>query len=561
MHMNRGGVGIVVLAALALSAAASAAADSDASHAHMHGAGGASPRAPLFNNLGNFHRAITTKSPQAQRYFDQGLRLMWGFNLEEAQRSFEEAARLDTTCASCSWGVAFSLGPHINLPGIPERTKPAYHAAERALALESGASDVERALIEAMVKRYSDPPPADPRGQFALDSSYAAAMREVARRFPDDNDVQALSMEALMDLHPWDYWTSDGKEQPWTGEIVGGLEQILARDPRHPGANHYYIHAVEASPHPEKALPCADRLRDMMPGAGHMVHMPAHIYQRVGRYDDANAANRKAVDSDKAYAAVAKPQGFYHMYMSHNSHFLCWTYMVQGRSAEAIRASRAAALEVPPEMARAMAGTDFFIAEPMFAMARFGKWDDLLKEPAPPGGLPYMRGIWHYTRGLAFAATGRLEEAQRSRDSLAAIRDATPEDAVEDLNSAKALLSIALEVLAGETALKRGDNAEAVKHLEEAVKGEDASHYSEAADWLYPARHHLGKALLAAGRAAEAEAVYREDLKRYPENGWSLYGLARSLSAQGKTAEAADAEARFKRAWAKADVKITASAF
>ena len=552
---------LLIAFTLAMTGQARAAAEPEEHHAHMHQAAGASPRAPLFNNLGTYHRAITTKSPQAQRYFDQGMRLMWGFNLEEAQRSFEEASRLDSTCAMCAWGVAFSLGPHINLPGIPERTRPAFHAAEKAVSLESGASDVERALIDAMAKRYCDPPPADPKGQYALDSTYAAAMKEVAARFPDDNDVLALYVEGLMDLHPWDYWTSDGTEQPWTPEIVGDLEKILARDPNHPGANHYYIHAVEASPHPEKALPSADRLRDLMPGAGHLVHMPAHIYERIGRYDDAVTANRKAVESDRAYAAMAKPQGFYHMYMSHNSHFLSWTYMVQGRSAEAIHASRAAAALVSPEMARTMQGTDFFIAEPMFAMARFGKWDDLLKEPAPPEGLPYMRGIWHYTRGLAQTAKGQMDEAQSSRDSLAAIRDATPDDAIEDLNSAKALLTIALDLLSGEIAFKRGDKEEAVRLLQEAVKGEDATRYSEAADWIYPARHHLGKVLLAAGRAPEAEAVYRDDLKRNAENGWSLFGLAQSLRAQEKMAEAAEVEARFKRAWAKADVKITASAF
>jgi len=386
-------------------------------------------------------------------------------------------------------------------------------------------------------------------------------MKEVTARFPDDHDVLALYVEGLMDLHPWDYWTSDGTEQPWTAEILGDLEKILARDPNHPGANHYYIHAVEASPHPEKALPSADRLRDLMPGAGHMVHMPAHIYERIGRYDDAVTANRKAVESDRAYAAVAKPQGFNHMYMSHNSHFLSWTYMVQGRSVEAIRASRAAAGLVSPEMARTVQGADFFIADPMFAMARFGKWDDLLKEPAPPERLPYMRGIWHYTRGLAQTAKGQRVEAQRSRDSLAAIRDATPDDAIEDLNSAKALLSIALDLLSGEIAFKRGDKDEAVRLLQEAVKGEDGTRYSETADWIYPARHNLGKVLLAAGRAPEAEAVYRDDLKRNAENGWSLFGLAQSLRVQGKTAEAAEVEGRFKRAWAKADVKITASAF
>ncbi|MGH7740890.1 MAG: hypothetical protein ACRENS_02585 [Candidatus Eiseniibacteriota bacterium] len=520
----------------------------------------ASP-APLFGNLGSYHRAIGSTSPQAQRYFDQGMDLLWGFNLEEAQRSFEAAVELDSSCASCWWGVAMSLGPHVNLGGLPERTVPAAHAAARALARANGASEVERALIEAIQSRYSDPPPATAAGQFALDSSYAAAMRGVAARFPDDDDVQALYVEALMDLHPWDYWRPDGTAQGWTDDIVRPLETILSRNPRHPGANHYYIHALEASPHPERALASADRLRDLMPGAGHMVHMPSHIYQRLGRYDDAVLANRKAVEADRAYAAVARPQGFYHMYMSHNSHFLCWTYMVQGRSADALKAARAAAAQISSEMALQMPGTDFFMAEPVFALARFGRWEDLLRESAPPRGLPYLRAVWHYGRGLGYAGIDHLRDADRSLDSLIAIRDSIPADAIEDLNSSRALLSIAVDVLSGEILLARGRNGEAVKAFQAAVDGEDATRYSEAADWLYPARHHLGKALLAAGRAEEAEAVYRADLKRNPENGWALLGLTQSLRRQGKAIEAAAAEARFKKAWKGADVTISASAY
>jgi len=517
--------------------------------------------APRFGDLGPYHRAITTRSSDAQHYFDQGMDLLWGFNLEEAQRSFEAAAALDSGCASCWWGVAMSLGPHINLGGLPERTVPAARAAGRALASMAGASEVERALIDAIQQRYSDPAPAAPAGQFALDSSYAAAMRAVAARFPDDNDVQALAAEALMDLHPWDYWRGDGTAQPWTGEILGLLEGVMRRDPNHPGANHYYIHAIEASPHPEKALASADRLRDLMPGAGHMVHMPSHIYQRLGRYDEAADANRKAVEADRAYAALAHPRGFYQMYISHNSHFLAWTCMVQGRSAEALRASRAAASQMSPEMAIAMPGNDFFMAEPVFVLARFGKWEDLLREPGTPKGLPYLRAIWHYGRGLGYTGLGRMKDAQRSLDSLTAIRDALPADAIEDLNSARALLSIAVHVLTGEMHLRRNHTDEAVKEFQAAVDGEDATRYSESADWLYPTRHHLGKALLAAGRVEEAEAVYREDLRRNPENGWALCGLEQSLRRQGKTIEADDAAERFKQAWARADVTIIASAY
>jgi tetratricopeptide (TPR) repeat protein len=550
--------GALMLIALSLRAPLALA---DGAMPAMHGKAPSGQHAPLFDNLGAYHRTVTTASPEAQRYFDQGMDLLWGFNLEEAQRSFEAAAALDSSCASCWWGVAMSLGPHVNLGGIPERTVPAAHAARRAAALAAGASEVERALIEAVQKRYSDPAPADPASQFTLDSSYAEAMRGVAARFPADNDVQALCAEALMDLHPWDYWKNDGTAQPWTAEILQLLDGILARDPSHPGANHYDIHALEASPHPEKALASADRLRDLMPGAGHMVHMPSHIYQRMGRYDDAAAANRKAVEADHSYAAAAHPQGFYHMYMSHNSHFLSWTCMVQGRFAEALRASRAAAAQISPEMAMAMPGTDFFMAEPVFVLARFGKWEDLAREPAPPKGLPFLRAIWHYGRGLGYTGLGRMKEAERSLDSLIAIRDSIPADAIEDLNSSRALLSIAVNVLSGEISLRRVRTDEAIQAFRAAVAGEDATRYSEAADWLYPARHHLGKALLAKGRVEEAEAVYREDLTRNPENGWALCGLEQSLRRQGKTIEADDAEARFKKAWSRADVTIVASAY
>ena len=533
----------------------------EGSHAHLRGMAVPASSASRFDNLGPWHRTISTASPQAQRYFDQGMRLLWGFNLEESQRSFEAAVALDSTCASCWWGLAMSLGPHINLGGIPQRTVPAAHAATHAASLMTGASEVERALITASSARYSDPPPATAAGQFALDSAYAAAMRDVAARYPLDDDAQALCVEALMDLHPWDYWNADGTPQPWTPEIVSRLESILARDPLHPGANHYFIHAVEASPHPEQALASADRLREMMPGAGHMVHMPSHIYQRVGRYEDAVTANRKAVAADQAYEKQTAAPDFYRMYMSHTSHFLSWTYMVQGRSSDAVRAARAAAAQIPPEMARAMPGMDFFIAEPVFALARFGRWGDLIREPAPPAGLPFLRGTWHYGRGLGFAGLGRLKEAARALDSLTAIRNATPAEAMEDINPARGLLSIAVNVLAGEIRLRSGKKAEAVGSFQAAVAGEDSTRYSEAADWLYPTRHHLGKALLAAGQAPAAEAVYREDLKRNPENGWALVGLAQSLRLQGKLIESAEAEARFKRAWSRADVVITASAY
>jgi tetratricopeptide (TPR) repeat protein len=554
------GFAMLMLLTLAVRPPRAAAADDAHAQAHAHGAMPAAGATPLFDNLGAFHRAITTSSPEAQRYFDQGLRLMWAFNLEEAQRSFEQATTLDPTCASCWWGVGMSLGPHINLPALPDRTVAANGAARKALSLEGGASPVEKALIEALVKRYSDPAPTEPARQFAMDSTYADAMRSVARQFPEDNDVVALSAEALMDLHPWDYWKSDGTPEPWTAEITSTLERVLARDAAHPGANHYYIHALEASPHPERALKSADVLVNAMPGAGHMVHMPSHIYERVGRYDASEEANRRAVESDRVYFTKVKPQGFYQMYAAHNQHFLAWTAMKQGESAEAIRSARAAAAQVPTEMMRMMPGMDLFRCAVPSVLVRFGRWDDILAEPRASAEFPYLNGIWHYARGLAFANKGRLDEAEAERDSVSTIAAAVPPDLAEDLNPAKALLAVALGELSGVIQERRGDRDGAVKTLEQAVKDEDALRYSEPADWFTYTRITLGGALLRAGRGAEAEAVFREDLSRNREHAWALYGLAESLAMQKKAADAADAERRFKAAWTKADVKLSAAA-
>lgn len=526
---------------------------------HDHGDPGtpaAMPAAVLFDNLGSYHRGITTRSPEAQRWFDQGLRLLYSFNLEESQRSFEQAARLDPECAMCFWGVGMSLGPHINLPGMPDRTKPANEAAGKALSLVEGATPVEKALIEALTRRYSDPPAYTPDAQTALDTAYAEAMRDVHRRFPDDLDAAALTAEALMDLHPWDLWTVDEKPRPWTGEIVALLERVLEKDPGHPGANHYYIHAVEASAHPEKALAAAGRIAGLVPGVAHMVHMPSHVYARVGRWADASEANRKAIAVDQEYLAKAQGLSFYFMYAAHNYQFLWQTAAMEGRSAEALENARAVVAQAPPEMLQQMPGFDFTLEYPVWSRIWFGQWEEALAEPGPPEGFAYAKGVWHAARGLALTHLGRLEEAARERTLLGEADAALPAEATEGLNSAHALLRVAEGLLDGEMAARRGSLDEAVGKLEAAVREEDGLRYDEPPDWYFPARHALGTVLNAAGKGAEAQQVWEEALRRHPENGWALSGLVESLRLQKKEAEAAKVRERRDKAWSQGDAGV-----
>jgi tetratricopeptide (TPR) repeat protein len=509
--------------------------------------------APYFPELGRYHRPVTTNSPAAQRYFDQGLLLLYAFNLEEAQRSFEHAARLDPGCASCFWGAGMALGPHINLAAQTDRTRAAHKAAQTALAHAGRVKPVERALIEALATRYSDPPPAEPKTQRALDEAYAAAMRKVAERFPNDLDVQVLFAEALMNLRPWDLWSKEGEPRPETSEIIAALDRVLARDPRHPGANHYYIHALEASPHPEKALAAADRL-GALTHAGHLVHMPAHIYMRVGRYEDAAEANRKAIAAEKAYVEKAQPKGFHWMYVAHNPQFLMAAAMMEGRRAEALAAAREATGYMSPQMLRQMPGYDFSLVYPQWVLVRFGRWDEALAEPAPPDDLRFAKAMWHAARGVAYTVRSQLDEAETERGAFEKVASTIPSDATEGLNPSSRLLTIARELLAGEIAARGGRADEAVEHLRAAVKAEDELSYNEPSDWYYPTRHHLGAVLLAAGRAPDAQAVFEEDLRRNPDNGWALAGLAESQRKQGMTAEAAATAQRLEKAWARADV-------
>jgi tetratricopeptide (TPR) repeat protein len=508
--------------------------------------------APLFDDLGSLHHAVSTRSSLAQRYFDQGLRLVYAFNHGEAIASFNEAARIDSSCAMCYWGVALALGPNINAPMDTAQERQAYAALEQARARLPYASPRERRYVEALATRYAATPG---EARTAHDSAYARAMRDLARGDSTDVDATVLYAEAMLDLRPWDQWTRDGQPKPGTEEVVATLERALARDRDHPGACHYYIHAVEASPRPERALPCAERLPGLMPGAGHLVHMPAHLYMRVGRYADAVRANERAAHVDHDYIERRKPDWLYPVfYYPHNLHFLWAAASMEGRSAEAIQASRDLLASVPLDLVRQVPMAEFLTPTPYFALERFSRWDDILRESAPPTDLRYTVGMWHYARGLAQTAKGKAADAAVERDSLAAITGATPADRMVGLNSTRNLLTIALGVLDGRMAAARGDVDGAVRKLTQAAALEDSLTYDEPPPWYHPVRQVLGDVLLSGGRPAEAERAYREDLQRNRENGWSLHGLAMSLRAQHKPD--ADVERRWRKAWARADVQL-----
>ncbi|MDQ1291105.1 MAG: hypothetical protein QG615_906, partial [Nitrospirota bacterium] len=521
-------------------------------------AGAAPDTVPLFTNLGTLHHPITTTSEQAQQYFDQGLRLVYAFNHEEAIRAFEEAARLDPTAAMAYWGIALALGPNINAPMAKADERRAWEALQKARAQASHVSPAEQRYIEALGKRYS----AKGGSRAALDKAYANAMRTVWQQSSDDPDAGTLFAEAMMDLRPWDFWTAEGRSQPGTDEIVSTLETILARHPDHPGACHYYIHAVEASSKPELALDCADRLPALMPGAGHLVHMPAHIYIRLGKYHEAAERNAHAAHVDKEYLAGHVLSGDYaDGYYTHNLHFLWASLMMEGRHVEALKVARELTGTITEAEARKNKWKEFYLPAPLFSLIRFGRWDELLREPVPPKGLRFQEGMWRLGRGLALAATGRIPGAEGEHFVLAALakqfrRDRSPEGKTE-----RTLLKIAERMLAGDIAARRQKYDEALKILREGVKLEESLPYTEPPYWPIPVRQYLGATLLLAGRPGEAEEVYRADLQRNPNNGWSLLGLTQSLRAQHKGGDAEASEQQFKSAWTHADVILAASRF
>lgn len=501
---------------------------------------------PLYTDLGELHVPITTASPLAQQYFDQGMRLTYAFNHPEAIRSFQAAVARDSTCAMCWWGIAFALGPNINAPMDSASWVAAWEAAQRAERLAPGVSAREQAYIGALQFRYSDPPGA-PRAM--LDSAYAEAMLEVAAAYPGDPDAATLAADALMNLSPWFYWTPSGEPRPATPRILELLEAIVARLPNHPGACHLYIHAVEAA-EPAKAVPCAERLAALMPGAGHIVHMPAHIYIRVGRFADAVEANQHAVHADEAFIRDQRPTGIYMMgYYPHNYHFLAFAATMSGQSGIALESSRQLAGKVSPEIARDVMFMQTMIPYYTLSLVTFGQWGEVLDQPLPPDDLPVARGLTFYARGVAYAAKGRFAEAEWELTRLRGELGPATEEG-------RGVLNIAVHVLQGDIALRKGDAAAAVTHFTAARDLEDEILYNEPPLWYQPTRLSLGAALLAAGRPADAEAAFEENLAVYPGNVWGLAGLVASLEAQGKRAEATEAQARLARAAASADVEI-----
>ena len=520
--------------------------------------------AQLFDNLGSYSRKITSSSPEAQAYFNQGLRLIYAFNHDEAARAFAKAIEADASCAMCYWGAGEALGPNYNMPAMPDRWTVLWHAVQSAQKDAASATPVEQALIAALAKRYGGPEPLPPEKMQPFNEAYANAMRDVAQQFPDDDDVQVFYAEALMTANPWKLWSVDGKESPGTAEIVATLEKVLARDPQHPGANHYYIHAVEASPHPEKAVAAAERLPGLIPGAGHIAHMPAHIFQRVGRYADAGAANRNGVQTDLAYIDKAKPPEWTYyssMYLAHNYQFLGYAAAMQGRSAEALKATQEMRAHIPDAVLHMGMGLDWSAAEPYFAMERFGRWSELLAEPAPDAALAGLSAAYHYARTVALAATGKTDEAIAEKAKLDVIAAAAPADAPAGLNTTKDLFAVASLIASARISIAQGKHDDAIAALRDATIKEDALAYDEPADWFVPTRHLLGEELLKAGKAAEAETVYRDDLQRHPGNGWALFGLAQALKAQKKNDAAAAIDEQFKQAWKDSDVSLSASAF
>jgi tetratricopeptide (TPR) repeat protein len=515
---------------------------------------------PLLPELGGAHLAIRTSSTSAQRYFDQGLTLYWGFDHEEARRSFARAAELDPSCAMPHWGLALAAGPHINLPTMDEERDRAAHAAlEAARARAESATPFERALIGALEARYAWPQPADRR---PLDEAYAAAMRAVWKTHPESPEAGALYAEALMDLRPWDLWTRDGTPQPETPEILAVLERVLELDPLHAGANHLAIHAWEMSPTPEKARASADRLRTLVSGAAHLVHMPAHIDMRLGHYDAAVRANQAAIEAARARVARTGRGGFYALYRAHNYHFLVYAAQFDGRYAFSLATARELVRELPEEALAAFPEfVEGFLPTPLHVLVRFGKWREILAEPEPPAGRPTTLAFWRYARGLALSALGRIEEAATEQRAFESACAAVPESYTIGNNPTRTVLDIGRSMLAGELEYRRGRLDAAFGHLRAALAKDEALRYDEPWGWFQPAAHALGALLLEQGRVAEAEAVYRRDLELHPANGWALHGLEECLRRSERALEAELVRASFEEAWRRADVAIRASCF
>lgn len=513
--------------------------------------------APLLEGMGNHHFDVSLEDTLAGRYFNQAIMLTYGFNHKEAERSFRQVAELAPEHPMAWWGVALVQGPNLNLAMLPDAVPVAWKAIQKAQKTKANGTQREQDLINALARRYAENPPED---RTTLDEAYAKAMGKVAQKYPDDLDIQALYAEALMDLHPWDFWTKKGDSQPWTPKILATLESVIERNPNHPLANHLYIHATEASPNPEKALPSARRLAKAVPGAGHLVHMPAHTYIRVGMYHEGSLANQRAVESDNQYVAQCHQQGIYPLgYIPHNHHFLWATATLEGRKKVSLEAARGTYDRVDTKIMRqpGMGLLQHYWTIPLYGYVRFGEWDKILEFPEPERDLLYPRGVWRYARGMAFVAKNQPDKATAELKELKVIAANDSLKEVIIMNHAQDLMSIATRVLEGEIAAGKKDYGSAIASLQEAISFEDQLRYNEPPDWFFPVRHNLGAVLLEAGKPAEAEQVYRADLKEFPKNGWALFGLHQSLMAQGKDAQ--QVKAQFDEAWKYADIELTST--
>ncbi|MCW8194810.1 hypothetical protein F6455_08425 [Proteobacteria bacterium 005FR1] len=521
-----------------------------------------SGRVPLFDGLGDHHHAVTTSSPLAQRYFDQGMMLAFAFNHDEAHRSFRQAAQLDPKCAMAWWGAAWVLGPSINTEMERQNVQQAWHLLIKAKDAARHVTERERAYINALHRRYGPVPLQVRHGR---DREFAEGMADVAARFPEDLDAQVIYAEALMHTTHGHYWKSDGSPTAVAERILTILEGVLERNPDHPHANHLYIHTVEKG-RPELGLKSAERLETLVPGAGHLLHVPAHIYIRTGHYHKATAANLRAIKADQNYLQQVNAAGIYRLgYVPHNYHFGWATASLEGRSRLAVHLAQETAALVDPDVMRQrnMSTLQHYWVTPLYAMIRFGRWDDILRYPEPDKDLIYPRGVWHYAQGMAQT---RRADFSAAHEHLVALNELRRDSSLEwvtiwDINRSDELLDIAFYQLGGELTAAEGNVATAVKFLQQAVAREEALDYDEPPTWHYPARQALGAVLLQAGQAGQAEAVYRRDLEVFPYNGWSLFGLLESLHEQGRSEEAAQVERKFEQAWRHADIVLTGSRF
>jgi tetratricopeptide (TPR) repeat protein len=513
---------------------------------------------PLYEGLGTYSRKVTAASPEAEKYVQQGIKFMYGFVHGPAIRSFEQAAKIDPNCAMAHWGIAMANGPHINFPLVPP---PMAEAAWKHLQLAkqnvAGCTPVEKDLIEALSTRYANPQPED---RSSLDKAYAEAMRKVWQKHRTDADVGTFFAESLMDLAPWNQWTRDGQQTPYTAEVLATLDEVLKLEPNHPMANHLYIHAMEASQTPEKAIPHADRLRTLQPGLAHNVHMPTHIDIRVGRWQEAIDWNAQAIEASQKFRAKAGPaQGLLIFYDAHNYHMLAWGALMTGQRALAVKQIDAMVAGMPADFVEAFSpAVEGYGAMPYEVRVRFGMWDEILAMPQPTKAyMPFTSAFHHAARAIALGAKGDTTQARSEQKLWQEALKKVPDEATLHNNKIATVATLMSAMVEGELLLHEGKTEEGLSKLREAVKLEDNLHYDEPPAWMIPARHALGAFLLKNGKAAEAEEVYREDLKRLPNNGWSLYGLSQALKAQGK--DAGEYEAQFAKVWAKADVKIRSS--